>query len=106
MSAAFLIDPRPTILGADRISGEDLANILRGASWVLVGVAVMIFAIGFIRAVQHSRQVTSHITSKLVSIDLAVNNVAPDEPPLIAQVRSIVATLNRVCDHLNIPPHE
>lgn len=93
---------------------SDLSDLLTSIAIVIGAMAFLTVAVSIPIALHKSRKVTSHIVTKLGSIDLAVNGVkgTDEDPVLVEKVRRIerdnkviVTVLQRICDHLGIPFH-
>ena len=84
---------------------NDASDTITSVGMLVGAIALLVLAVGLLFALVKSRKVTSHIVTKLGSIDVAVNNVAAGEPHLIEKVRRIEAAVSNICTHLNIPFH-
>lgn len=92
-----------------------LAGFFKSIAYIIAAGAFAATAAAALVAVTGGRKLSAHIKTKLADLDMAVNGVdhANGERPLIDKVRTIearqsgiVGTLNRICEHLQIPTHE
>lgn len=97
----------------NEVDWAGLAGFLKSIAYVVVSAAALFLAYGVAWSMIHQRKVTASIDSRLGHLEVGVNGIQPDEPPLIDKVRGIearqhgvLATLNRICNHLGIPPHQ
>lgn len=100
-------------VGATTEHLDGVASLFKSIAYLALALAAFTVAFGIGHALVHQRRVSAAIDSKLLHIDLAVNGVASDEPPLIHKVRhlqkgqrAVILTLNRICEHLGLEPHE
>jgi len=78
----------------------DVAQLVQALAWAFLGLAALIVAVGVMIALIGGRRVAGHITTKLVDLDLAVNN--RPGPKLIEQVDWLAGCMSAVAHHLKI----